>query len=194
MRVAFFEGGPTLDTESLVDTDLIEQLKALGDHCGCLEVLDLALGRVVQNQHGRLREKMTYAGEQVDSTRRLSLGKPRRSNDASGRKRQRHFSLRSAPHAIDTSGQVIHDIIDRLTPTGSQITIAPRPHPPSAVARACHRKNEKGDWVSIFYLGDFHAAAWCGWDQKPSQTLPPLTYKAWALPTSASTHRIPMYR
>jgi len=30
-------------------------------------------------------------------------------------------------------------------------------------------------WVCVFYLGNFHAAARRGWDQKPSQSLPPLT-------------------
>ncbi len=48
--------------------------------------------------------------------------------------------------------------------------------------------------VCIFYLGDFHAAARWGWDQKPSHRLPPLTYRARSVATVAapsSTQRMP---
>ena len=48
--------------------------------------------------------------------------------------------------------------------------------------------------VCVFYLGDFHAARRRGWDQKPSQRLPPLTYRARSAATVAapsSTQRLP---
>jgi hypothetical protein len=52
----------------------------------------------------------------------------------------------------------------------------------------------RADRVCVFYLGDIHAAGRWGWDQKPSQTLPPLTYKARSAATVAapsSTQRMP---